>query len=54
MKENTITEILDEISTAFCDSFCKWPERYTDENGVENETKLWDEHCNKDCPLKRI
>ena len=48
----TITDILDEMATEFCDSYCKWPEKYTIE-GIEHSARLYDEHCG-DCPLNWI
>ena len=48
----TITDILDQMATEFCDNYCKWPEKYTIE-GIEHSARLYDEHCG-DCPLNWI
>lgn len=43
-----IPVILSKIVAELCDHYCKYPEQY-----VENERKLYDEHC-ADCPLNYL
>ena len=43
----TVTGLLQEIADDFCDNYCKYPDRYTDED------KMMEEHCDQ-CPLNKI
>ena len=38
---------LEEIAGRFCDSYCKWPEKYN------TEGQLYDERCSK-CPISLL
>ena len=48
-----IPAILNHVACDFCENYCKWPEKYTDESGEVHEVKLMDEHCVK-CPVQLI
>ena len=48
----SVTGLLDDIAAQICNSYCKWPDQYKDENGEETDA-LYDEKCS-DCPLKLI
>ncbi len=51
-KTKTVTSLIEEVATEFCEHYCKWPENYKAEEheGVE----LFDsEICDK-CPLNKL
>ena len=52
MGEKTIPNVLEEIASAVCDRYCKYPEQYEKEYGDEDEAyeKLWTERC-AECPV---
>lgn len=50
MEQKTIAQQIEEITSAICDNYCKWPSQYHSDEDTE---RMWDEHCN-DCPLMRF
>lgn len=44
----TVSDILNDVCSAFCNEYCKWPGQYTE----DQEEELY-KHCNE-CPLNRI
>lgn len=53
VRRTTITDMLDRMANEFCSDYCKWPEKYTGEDGVERSCRLYEERCGK-CPLNWI
>jgi len=56
MDKNTITvaQLLDQIASEFCDSYCKYPEVAASERSDTDDTDyLYDHYCG-DCPLQRL
>ena len=45
-KQQTIPQILEEVKTAICDNYCKYP------NEIKDDEELYD-FCEK-CPLGRL
>ena len=47
----TVSEIMEEVTEAICNHYCKWPEKYAHES-IDYEIML-EEKCD-DCPLNRL
>lgn len=53
-KQKTIGEIIEEVSAAICDNYCKYPAIYdTREDSDEEYEKMIKEVCDS-CPLNRL
>lgn len=46
----TVTDILEQVKESICDNYCKFPERY---NENEDWDRLYREICDA-CPLNRL
>ena len=47
-KEKTIYDLLDEVATAMCDKYCKYPESYEG-----NYDEMLEEVC-AECPMSKV
>lgn len=47
-KEQTVSDIIQEVTVEICDEYCKWTGMYGDD-----EEAMLNEKCD-DCPLNRL
>lgn len=50
MRGRTFTELIEDILADICDNYCKYPEQYADDDGVD---ALINERCDN-CPFQRL
>lgn len=48
-----LSKILEEVTSAICDKYCKWPGIYDGKNASGDYEEMLEEKCSN-CPLNRI